>query len=301
MPKDGVRAAFEKNVVVLPVGTIVPQKDLNYSHRESKFYQQLQASLKHVGLIEPLVVYPKAPGEYLLLDGHARLEILKVLGIVEVKCLLSTDDEAYSYNKHVNYIPPIAQHFMLLEALKTGLTEERIAEALNLSIESIRIRRDLLNGICPEVVQMLMSKDVSPKIFPVLRKMKPVRQIEAAEHMVVSATYTLSFAQALFAVTKPEMLNAPASPRKLPVTTLATQSMLDEENETLLTNLKKVQESYGVDVLTLTVSCGYVNRLLKNQSIARYLEKNHGGILDALQKLATDVGGEGAKLTGNPM
>jgi hypothetical protein len=126
---------------------------------------------------------------------------------------------------------------MLLEALKNGLTEDRIAEALDLSLESIRSRRDLLNGICPEVVQILLNKDVNSKVFPILRKMKSVRQIEAAEHMVASATYTLSFAQALFAVTKPEMLNVPPSPRKLQVTSTASQSMLEEENETLLRNL----------------------------------------------------------------
>jgi RepB plasmid partitioning protein len=178
---------------------------------------------------------------------------------------------------------------MLLEALKNGLTEDRIAEALDLSLESIRSRRDLLNGICPEVVQILLNKDVNSKVFPILRKMKSVRQIEAAEHMVASATYTLSFAQALFAVTKPEMLNVPPSPRKLQVTSTASQSMLEEENETLLKNLKSVEQSYGVDVLTLTVSCGYINRLLKNQSIVRYLGKNHVEILEALQGLVSDV------------
>ena len=293
MPKDAVRAAFEKHIVVLPVGTIVPQKQINWDQRHGKFYQQLESSLKHVGLIEPLVVYPKAPGEYLLLDGHVRLEILKQMGIAEVKCLLSTDDEAYSYNKHVNYIPPIAQHFMLLEALKNGLTEDRIANALNLSLESIRSRRNLLNGICPEVVQILLNKDVNSKVFSILRKMKPVRQIEAAEHMVASATYTLSFAQALFTVTKPEMLNAPASPRKLQVTSTATQSMLEEENETLLKNLKSVEQSYGSDILTLTVSCGYINRLLKNPGIVRYLEKHYAEILEALKRLVSDVKANG--------
>lgn len=293
MPKDPIKAAFEKHVVVLPVGAIVPQKEITHGLRACKFYKQLESSLKHVGLIEPLVVYPKSPGEYLLLDGHVRLEIFKQMGVAEVKCLLSTDDEAYSYNKHVNYIPPIAQHFMLLEAIKNGLTERRIADALNLSMESIRIRRDLLNGICPEVVQILLNKDVNSKVFPILRKMKPIRQIEAAEHMVASATYTLSFAQALFAVTKPEMLSVPASPRKLPATSTAAQSMLEEENETLLKNLKSVEESYGADVLTLTVSCGYIGRLLKNQSIARYLEKYHADILEALRKLVSDV-----KMTG---
>jgi hypothetical protein len=49
------------------------------------------ASLKHIGLIEPLVVYPRGPGDYLLLEGHMRLERLKCIVIKEAKCLLLTN------------------------------------------------------------------------------------------------------------------------------------------------------------------------------------------------------------------
>ena len=158
-----VKAAFEKQIVLLPLDIIVPQKEVTQGHRSGEFYKQLTASLKHVGVIEPLVVYPRGPGDYLLLDGHVRLEILKSIGMKEAKCLLSTDDEAYTYNRHVNHIPAIAQHFMLLEALKTGLTEERIAAALDVSLDSIRPKRDLLNGICPEAVQILADKHSAPR------------------------------------------------------------------------------------------------------------------------------------------
>jgi len=287
-----VKAAFEKQIVVLPINIIVPQKEVTVSHRNGDFYKQLTASLKHIGLIEPLVVYPRGPGDYLLLEGHMRLEILKSIGITEAKCLLSTDDEAYTYNRHVNHIPAIAQHFMLLEALKTGLTEERIAAALDVSLESIRIRRDLLNGICPETVQILVDKPVSPQVFAILRKMKAIRQIEAAEHMVAGGTYTIPFAKALLAVTKPEMLEAdPAnSSKKLEATSLAARSMLEEENEFLLKDLKAVEESYGTDVLALTVSCGYIDRLLKNSKIERYLSRNHMDILHTLRQLLSDSG-----------
>jgi hypothetical protein len=190
MPKSPVQAAFEKQIVVLPLGIIVPQKEVTKAQREGDFYRHITASLRHVGLIEPLVVYPRGPGDYLLLEGHIRLDILKSLGIPEAKCLLSTDDEAYTYNRHVNYIPGIAQHFMLLEALKNGLTEERIATALDISVESIRMKRDMLNGICPEAVQVLIDKPVSPHVLALLRKMKAIRQIEAAEHMVAGGTYS---------------------------------------------------------------------------------------------------------------
>ncbi len=245
MPKSAVQAAFEKHVVVLPLDILIPQKVVTKGQREGDLYRQITASLKHVGLIEPLIVYPRGPGEYLLLEGHVRLEILKSLGVTEAKCLLSTDDEAYTYNRHVNYIPAVAQHFMLLEALKNGLTEERIALALDVSIESIRARRDMLNGVCPEAIQVLIDKPVTPQVFSILRKMKAIRQIEAAEHMVAGGTYTIPFAKALLDVTKPEMLEEQPSSRQLEATSSAARSMLKEENDFLLRDLKSVEESYG--------------------------------------------------------
>ena len=233
MPKSAVQAAFEKHIVVLPLDICVPQKVVTKGQREGDFYPQITASLKHVGLIEPLIVYPRGPGEYLLLEGHVRLEILKSLGVSEAKCLLSTDDEAYTYNRHVNHISAVAQHFMLLEALKNGLTEERIALALDVSIESIRATRDMLNGVCPEAIEGLIDKPVTPQVFSILRKMKAIRQIEAAEHMVAGGTYTIPFAKALLAVTKPEMLEEQPSSRQLEATSSAARSMLKEENDFL--------------------------------------------------------------------
>lgn len=66
MPKSAVQTAFEKIVVVLPLDIIVPQKAVTKGQREADFYKQINASLKYVGLIEPLIVYPRGPGEYLL-------------------------------------------------------------------------------------------------------------------------------------------------------------------------------------------------------------------------------------------
>jgi len=177
---------------------------------------------------------------------------------------------------------------MLLGALKNGLTEERIATALDVSIHSIRSKRDMLNGICPEAVQVLLDKAVSGQVFAILKKMKRIRQIEAAEHMVAGGTYTVPFAKALLAVTKSEMLEGPPS-AKLQATSEAARAMLEEQNEFLLRNLKTVEESYGTDALTLTVSCGYLERLLSNPKIGRYMERYHLEILDTLRKLLSDT------------
>jgi hypothetical protein len=102
------------------------------------------------------------------------------------------------------------------------------------------------------------------------------------------------------AVTNPEMLEGhAASSKKLQATSMAARSMLEEENDYLLRDLKSVEESYGTDVLTLTVTCGYLDRLLKNPKIERYLARHHAEILQTLQKLLTDHESKAAPFSNN--
>ena len=88
MSTKSVKSDFEQHIVVLPLNVIVPQKAITPDQRKGDFYKRLAASLKHIGLIEPLIVYPRGPGDYLLLDGHVRLEILKAMVMAEAKCVL---------------------------------------------------------------------------------------------------------------------------------------------------------------------------------------------------------------------
>lgn len=110
---------------------------------------------------------------------------------------------------------------MILKALENGVAEERLAEALSVDIRNIRKKRDLLHRICPEAVQLLRNKQVALEVFGVLRKMKPVRQVEAAEHMIAGSTYSTLFAKSLLAVTKPEFLAQSTRRPKVAATSLA--------------------------------------------------------------------------------
>lgn len=78
--------------------------------------------------------------------------------------------------------------------------------------------------------------------------------------------------------------------KRLQATSIAARSMLEEENEFLLRDLKSVEDSYGTDVLTLTVACGYIDRLLKNAKVERYLARHHTDILHTLEKMLTEGG-----------
>ena len=79
---------------------------------------------------------------------------------------------------------------MILKALANGVPEKHIADALSVDVANIRQKRDMLNGICPEAVELLRNKQVAIEVFSILRKMKPVRQVEAAEHMLAGAAFS---------------------------------------------------------------------------------------------------------------
>lgn len=286
-----VKPAFDQQVVFLPIDTIAPQKVLPADFKKSTTYKRISASLEHVGLIEPLVVYPRGPRDYLLLDGHTRLDILKQSGATEVRTIFAMDDEAYTYNRRVNHAPPVAEYFMMLKALSHGVSEERLAEVLNVSVYAIRQRRSMLEGVCAEAIEILRNSHVTASAFAVLKKMKPIRQIEAAEHMRATVTYSVRFAQALLEVTRPEFLVETPVKRKptIEASSVAAQGMLEQETDLLIRELKAVEESYGTDMLTLSIGCGYFERLLSNSRVEKHLEKHHPDILGELRKLISEI------------
>src|SRR5688572_12890414 len=198
-----VTQAFQPDIIVVNTASIIPIKTITAAFRKTDVYRRIAASLEHVGLIEPLIVFPTQKGTYLLLDGHTRLDILVATGKTTVNCLQSTDNESYTYNKRVNHIPPIAQHHMILRAL-AHVSEERIAKALNVSVSTIRDKRDLLKGICPETAELLRNERVSSGAFTALRKMKPVRQIDVARLMLNARKFSGRFTRALLDGTREE-------------------------------------------------------------------------------------------------
>jgi ParB-like chromosome segregation protein Spo0J len=278
-----IKQAFQKVIISIPIEQIIPLREITNEQLKGVFYRQILASLGEIGLIEPLVVFPRKAGVYLLLDGHMRLKALKATDHTSVLCILSSDDEGYTYNRRVNCIPPVAQHLMLLKALENGLTEERIAKSLRVDISVIRRKRDLLNGICEEAVELLQTRKVSGRVFAILKKMKPLRQVEAAEHMIASSIYSATFVRALLYTTKAEMLVDPPKARGNSVLPENTKHLFAQESDALLKDLKGLEAELGREALTLTVFQAYVARLLKNARVSRYLERRHPEILDVLQ------------------
>src|SRR5258705_7685074 len=139
-PSLEVKMAFEGAKVQIAIADLQPLKLIPSDIKKTPKYAQIAASIREVGIVEPPVVARDQSdrGKYLLLDGHLRIEVLKDMGRVDVACLVATDDEAYTYNKRVNRIAMVQEHRMILKAVERGVSEERIAKALNVDIPTIR-------------------------------------------------------------------------------------------------------------------------------------------------------------------
>ncbi len=288
---DGrIHLAFDRDFLTIPVAAIVPLKTLPPGARESRSYSQVLSSIKAIGLIEAPVVMAdeKNAGTWFLLDGHLRLEALKELGIAEVECLLAADDDTYTYNKRVNRIPPIQEHRMIARAMDRGVSSADIAAALNLQVESVLRRFKLLEGISPEAAEMLKDTPCSMKVFDILRQMTSVRQIEAADLMIGQNNFTVMFARALRAATSENQLAAAKKGKGGGKPTPSGQQIARMERElaALQTQVKSVEETYGIDNLHLTVARGYVAKLLANNRVVRWLAVHQQDYLAEFQKIA---------------
>ena len=286
----GVTLGFERESVVISVAKLVPLKVMRPGTKKSRKYAQILTSVRAVGLVEAPVVTPdsKRRGEYFLLDGHVRVEVLKELGIAEVECLVATDDETYTYNKRINRLASIQEHRMILRAIDRGVPEERIAEALGLGVQTVRTRARMLNGICADAVEALKDTPCPAATFDVLRRMAPMRQVEAAELMTGQNNYTATFAKAILAATPEAQIVDPRTkkPRGKRAVSAEQIARLERELASLQAQVKSVEETYGIDNLHLTVAQGYVRKLLGNARVVCWLAKHRHEYLTEFQSVA---------------
>jgi hypothetical protein len=285
-----VALAFERETIVIALNLIAPLKVLRPGTRDSNKYGQILTSVRAVGIIEPPAVIPdpKQPDRYFLLDGHLRVEALKDLGIAEVECLIATVDETYTYNKRINPLPPIQQHRMLLRAIDRGVPEEAIAEALGVNVQTIRTRTRLLDGICADAAEILKDAPCPAASFDVLRRMAPMRQVEAAELMIGQNNFTAGFAKAMLAATPDAMLVDPRKKKRTGERAITSDQIARMERElaSLQAQVKSVEETYGIDNLHLTVARGYVRKLLGNARVVRWLTRHRQEYLSEFQSVA---------------
>ena len=283
-----IKPGFEQDLITIDISQLVPLKTIGRLALKSPKYKQIIASINKIGIIEPPVVVPdkSQKGLYILLDGHLRVAALKSAGQTKLTCLVSTDDEAFTYNKHINRLTTIQEYRMITRAIELGVSEKDIADALNVDVENVVHKKKLLEGVCKEAVKLLQDKMVAVKVFTLLKKMKPERQVEVALLMNDSQTHSLSYVRALYAATPSEQLLNPGKPKRMVGLDPKQMERMEAEMTRLQQQYQLIEETYGDDNLDFTIAKSYLARLVNNQRIARYLLQNHPEILMQFQQIA---------------
>ena len=281
-----VRLAFEQTSLRIPLEEIELLRAVTPAIKQSVKYGQIAASIREVGIIEPPVVV-RLPGNrdrYRLLDGHIRIDILKERGDKDVVCLVATDDEAITYNKRISRMAIVQEHKMILKAMEKGVSEERLARALNVNITSIRNKRRLLDGICDEVAKLLQDRMVPINTFRELKKLRPMRQIEVAETMIAMNKFSWPYAQSLVAATPQHQL---VSEQRKSIRGLSEEQLehLEREATNIDREFRMIEQSYGIDHLDLVLAMGYLARLTENVRVVHHLARHHPELLAEFQRI----------------
>jgi hypothetical protein len=139
---------------------------------------------------------------------------------------------------------------------------------------------NLLEGLCPETVDILKDRQFSPELSRVLRKMKPMRQVECVELMISANNLTVPYAQALLVATPSAGLVEGQRAAKIRGVTPEQMARMAREMANLQDQYRLVEQSYGEDVLNLVLTKGYLAKLVENGKVAKYLKQNEPEMLE---------------------
>lgn len=280
-----VESCFGQEWFDVPLGVLHPSKGLPAKLKQSTKYAQIRSSVEVIGLVEPIVViqHTSLPGHFMILDGHLRVEALGDLGREYARCLIAKDDEGFTYNRRVNRVASIQEHRMILKVHESGVPAERLAAALAVSASTIRDRFRMLDGVCDEAIRLLSDKRVPRNVFPILRKMKPFRQIDVAQAMINLDNYSCKFVLAMLETTADGQLVEGGNRTSVKSGTLETIQRLERELAALQNDTRLIEENYGPDSLKLVVIKSYVTNLLDNARVVRWLAQFRPDYLKQLQ------------------
>jgi hypothetical protein len=280
--------AFAPVTITVDLDRIQALKLLPKALKNTSKWKEILTSIREEGLVELPVIRraSEKSGHYHLVDGHVRIEALKELGIARVDCLLTSTDDTYTFNTMVSRISAVQDHKMVLQAIASGVPVERLAVALARSPDNIRRRARLLEGVCDEAADMLATGHCPGATITVLKLLKPIRQIEAVELMMASQNFSVPFAKALLAATSEEMLSEKAEKGRRRKENAASLARVERELTSLQMKTSAVTESYGRDIVDLTLLRGHLTQLLASNAVVKWLAKNRPEYLREFQRVS---------------
>ena len=264
----------------IPIVRLIPRNERRISQ---KYVKRIESSLRAVGLIDPLIVYPVGE-DFEILDGCLRYRILLEMGVETVPCLIGHEREAFTGNRMVNRLS-VGQEMRMLRKSLEELDETTIANALGMAGIKHRLNSGLLKKLAPSVIKAFEAGQLTLKAARELVHVKQERQVEILQLMESCNDYSITFAKGL-------VLKTPVSKRAKRNGAKQPWSRTDENKNDLLTRLREAEQQqdfysglyrqYTTNLLKLVI---FVRSLLSNNRVRDYLLEAHPQRVEILEEI----------------
>ena len=280
-----IKQCFSNHFHLYPITILLPSRSIPVNVRSSNKYKQILTSIAEIGLIEPIMIFITENGEHKILDGHLRIEALKDLEITHAHCLISPVEDTYSYNKRVNHLTILQEQRMLLKAVESGVSVEKLCAVLGLSQGIINTRLRISEGVSKEALALLADKNVSQNVFDVLRKIKLHKQMDFVSTMVTLNNFTKKFALSMLHALPAEYLVRKPDNAHDDKDMIKTLARLEKEMAALQVETQDIENEFAENNLNLMVVRSYIAKLLSKNEIIHWLYDNKSEYLDVLKKV----------------
>jgi ParB family transcriptional regulator, chromosome partitioning protein len=189
--RDGTPDAFRPDVLgayfeEIPVGAVTPNPRQPRQVFDSDALEELAASIREVGLLQPVVVRKVMPGHYEIVMGERRWRACQLAGLVDIPAIVreTSDDDllrnALIENLHREQLNPLEEAAAYQQLLDDfSATHEELARKIGRSRPHISNTIRLLN--LPAAVQKRVAAGVLSAGHA--RALLAVDDLEAQEHL----------------------------------------------------------------------------------------------------------------------
>jgi len=151
---------------------------------------ELAASIKQYGVLQPLLVSEEDDGTYLLVAGERRLRASKLIGLKDVPCVIGEYDDHQKaevalienlQRADLNFLEEAEGMHRLLEEF--SLTQEELAIHLSKSQPAIANKLRILR-LNSDIRQQLLKANLTERHARALLKLNDAQQKEAIKHII---------------------------------------------------------------------------------------------------------------------
>lgn len=161
------RASGENVITILKLSMVDPKSDQPRKYFDKAALEELAASIKENGLLQPILVREGAEGRYQIIAGERRFRASKLAGLTDIPAIILEKDDrkaaeiALIENIQREDLNPI-EEAMAYKALadEYGLTQEELSERVGKSRSAIANSTRLLD-LPEEVLEMVANGDIS--------------------------------------------------------------------------------------------------------------------------------------------